>query len=186
VSPSVQNPRNESPDSNCLDGTTNFSTSIDGVPLLLHDVFCSRNLVVEQKRIGQSLLLALTCWIVLTLLWNLCQDGGPAFKFIAAIFRPGLYIGTYLRRTLPANEAHRSFLDLAGILLVFTAFWYAVIRVAKGMRSEVRIDEPPDRKWISETGSIPRQPSSGESDSMPRVVAISCQAPNFVEIVPTP
>ena len=97
---------------------------------------------VSKTRLGLSFLLALLSWVVLTVCWNLTHEGSPAFKFIAALIRPGWNSGHYVAALLFANNPqHRAAAALmgeGGVLVMYTAFWYAVVVAIRRMRSNKR------------------------------------------------
>lgn len=97
---------------------------------------------VCKTKLGLSFLLALLSWVVLTVCWNLTDEGSPAFKFIAAIIRPGWNGGHYLAATLfgnnPQHRAAEALMGMGGLLVMYTAFWYTVILFIRKMRSNKR------------------------------------------------
>src|SRR5690348_14291410 len=99
-------------------------------------------LQVCKTKLGLSFLLAIALWVFLTACWNLTNVGSPAFRFIAAVVRPGWNAGHYFAAILFGNDLqHRAaaaFMGLAGELVTYTAFWSAVIIVIGRMRSNKR------------------------------------------------
>ena len=99
---------------------------------------------LRKRKLGLSFLLALLSWLVLSLLWQVTEVGSASFKLIAAIMRPGFAAGRYLAGIFPGNDASLSFAALlmvwGSLILMYTAFWYAVISAVRGMWS----DKPSD------------------------------------------
>ena len=93
-----------------------------------------------RTKVGFSFLLALLSWIVLSLVWNRTEIGSPAFKFIAAVMRPGFNAGHYLAASFFGNDSQHQadavLMGLGVLLAMYTAFWYAVVLAIGWMRSE--------------------------------------------------
>ena len=88
-------------------------------------------------------MLAFLSWAVLTLFWNRTHEGSPAFKFFAAIIRPGFDCGHYLAAVLFGNNpqlAAEGLMGLASLLVMYTAFWYAVMGIIRRVRSNKHSD----------------------------------------------
>jgi hypothetical protein len=105
---------------------------------------------LRKTKIGLSFLLALASWFVLAPAWTFTQEGSIAFNIIAAIFKPGYFIGAHLVAVIFPLEARHTFAaaltGLACQLLVYTLFWYVVVRVVLGMRSDVPTEQEPS-EW---------------------------------------
>lgn len=94
---------------------------------------------LRKRKLGLSFLLALVSWLVLSLLWGLTDVGSTSFNLIAALKVPGYDAGWYLAGILFGNARHplaAPLLGLGCLIVMYTAFWYAVISAVSGMRSK--------------------------------------------------
>jgi hypothetical protein len=109
--------------------------SADGLLKLVNAIIWLR-----KTKLGLSFLLALSSWFVLSLLWNMTEEGSSAFKFIAALIDPGYNAGHYLATIFfgddPQHRAAASLIGLGCLLVMYMAFWYAVIAATSGMWSD--------------------------------------------------
>src|SRR5262249_50383922 len=93
-----------------------------------------------KRTVGRAFLLGILSWIGLTLLWNQCQLGSPAFNTIAAIFRPGFQAGMFVARVLSPGRYTAPLLGATGTIIFLASIWYVVLFVTRKMRNEEPFD----------------------------------------------
>jgi hypothetical protein len=98
--------------------------------------FTQAVLWLVRKDLGLAALLAIGTWFALTKLWLLSEPGTAIYKAIATLARFSWWLGSYLNQLHPFKPSEKALLNQVGELLVFLAFWWAVVHFVRESKRE--------------------------------------------------